>query len=66
MGKISGSSKWDPMMCAVFWKDKFVTGGMSGVVYLWNGNAGSGTTEHKQKVDCFSTDQSGNLYSGDA
>ena len=68
MGKISGSSKWDPMLSAVYWKDKdkFVTGGTSGTVYLWSGNTGMPTKEHTHRVDCFSIDSSGSLYSGDA
>lgn len=66
MGKISGSSKWDPMLSAVCWNDKFITGAVSGAVYLWSGNSGVPTMYHKHKVDCFAVDQAGNLYSGDA
>jgi len=67
MGKISGNGKsWDPMLSAVCWNKKYVTGGFSGTVYLWNGNSGIPCVGHKSRVDCFGIDTSDNLYSGDS
>ena len=66
MGKLAGSNKWDPMLTAVCWNDKFVTGGMSGAVYLWNGTSGTATKQHEGKLDCLAVDQNGVLYSGDS
>ncbi len=67
MGKISGNGgKWDPMLSAVCWDNKYVTGGTSGAIYLWNGGNGIPSAGHKSRVDCFGVDHSGNLYSGDS
>lgn len=66
MGKISGSNKWDPMLSAVCWNEKFVTGGVSGAIYLWNGTSGIASKQHKGRVDCLAVDQNGILYSGDS
>jgi len=67
MGKITGNGgKWDPMLSAICWDGKYVTGGTSGAVYLWNGGSGIPTISHKGKVDCFAIDLSGILYSGDS
>jgi hypothetical protein len=67
MGKISGNGgKWDPMLSAIYWNNKFITGGTSGTVYLWNGANGTPCVGHKSRVDCFGIDHSGNLYSGDS
>lgn len=44
MGKIPG--KWDPMLSTVYWNDKYVSGGASGSIYLWNGNNGVATKGH--------------------
>jgi hypothetical protein len=63
-GKISGSSKWDPMLSVVCWNDKFVSGGQSGSVYLWSGNSGTASKGHKGRVDCLAVDLKNNLYSG--
>lgn len=46
MGKISGSSKWDPMLSIVCWNGKFVSGGASGSVYYWNGGNGVSSKGH--------------------
>lgn len=62
----TNATKWDPMLSAVYWKDKFVTGGTSGAVYLWNGNVAATSKGHNGRVDCFSIDSNGNLYSGDS
>lgn len=35
MCKVPGA--WDPMVSIVFWNDKYVSGGMSGKIYLWTG-----------------------------
>jgi WD40 repeat protein len=64
MGKISGSSKWDPMLSIVCWNDKFVSGGQSGSIYLWSGGSGTPTKGHEGRVDCLSVDSKNNLYSG--
>ena len=67
MGKVVGSgNKLDPMLSAVCWDGKYVTGGTSGAIYLWNGGNGVPSAGHKSKVDCFGVDYSGNLYSGDS
>lgn len=58
--------KVDPMLSAVFWNGKYVTGGLSGSVYLWSGTTATISQGHKKKVDCFAVDSSGNLFSGDA
>lgn len=58
--------KVDPMLSAVFWNGKYVTGGLSGSVYLWSGTTATLSQGHKKKVDSFAVDSSGNLFSGDA
>lgn len=68
MGKLAGNGKWDPMVSAFYWKDKdrFVSGGSEGAIYLWNGNSGTPFKNHTARVDCFAIDKNQNLYSGDA
>lgn len=44
MCKIPG--KWDPMVNVVFWKDKFVSGGSKGSIYLWTGTSGIASKGH--------------------
>lgn len=65
MASIPGK-KVDPMLCAIYWNGKYVTGGLSGGIYLWNGTTATLCQGHKKKVDCLAIDQSGNLFSGDA
>ena len=63
MGKLAGN-KWDPMVSALYWNDKFISGGSAGSVYLWSGNIGNPTKGHEGRVDSLATDKSGKLYSG--
>lgn len=62
MQKLAG--KWDPMLCAVCWNDKYVSGGASGNVYLWGGGAGAPAKASEGTIDCLAVDPKGNLYSG--
>ena len=62
LGKIPG--KWDPMVSAIYWNDKYVTGGSSGKVYCWAGSTGNPTAAHAGPVDCLAVDTKGVLYSG--
>jgi hypothetical protein len=66
MGKIAGNGKWDPMLSAVCWDGRFVTGGVSGNIYLWNGTTGTPSKVHNKRIDCLAVDKNNNLYSGDA
>lgn len=52
MGKLNGNGKWDPMSSAIYWKDKdkFVSGGSGGAVYLWSGNVGTPFKNHTGRV----------------
>jgi hypothetical protein len=63
MGKLA-SNKWDPMLSVVYWNDKFITGGVSGSVYLWSGNNGNPTKGHSGRVDCLAVDTRDSFYSG--
>lgn len=62
LGKIPG--KWDPMVSAICWNDKFVTGGASGRLYSWAGTTGNPAQGHSGPVDCLAVDTRGILYSG--
>lgn len=62
LGKIPG--KWDPMVSAIYWNDKYITGGSSGKIYAWAGNSGNPSVGHDGPVDCLAIDSRGVLYSG--
>ena len=62
MQKLTG--KWEPMVSAVSWNDKYVSGGVSGNVYLWAGGAGNPVKASEGSIDCLAVDPKGILYSG--
>lgn len=61
MCKVPG--KWDPMASVVFWNEMFVSGGSTGVLYLWSGSTAIITKGHEGRVDCLQVNKN-TLYSG--